>query len=100
MPDDVRLVVAKGQVESIMHIIEALYYGRIAPYEVSMTATPEMEKRKALAARNKDLLRATLFDGQKELLEKLSECVTDISSASCIYLGKTNVTRFSWWCNG
>ena len=47
-----------------------------------MTATPEMEKRKALAARNEYLLRATLSDEQKELLEKLIECVTDISSLS------------------
>ena len=43
MPDYVIFVVAKGQVESSMNIIEDLYYGRIAPYEVSMTATPEFE---------------------------------------------------------
>ena len=56
MPDYVIFVVAKGQVESSMNIIEDLYYGRIAPYEVSMTATPEFEK--------------------------LTESVTDISSVS------------------
>ena len=67
---------------SIMNIIEDLYYGRIAPYEVSITSTPEFEKLKALAARNEDLLRATLSDEQKEQLEKLTECVTDISSVS------------------
>ena len=65
-----------------MNIIEDLYYGHIAPYEVSMTATPEMEKLKALAARDEDLLRATLSDQQKEQLEKLTESVTDISSVS------------------
>ena len=54
----------------------------IAPYEVSMTATPEFEKLKALAAENEDLLRETLSDEQKELLEKFTECVTDISSVS------------------
>ena len=80
MPDYVIFVVAKGQVESNMSIIEDLYYGRIAPYEVSMTATPEFEKLKALAAENEDLLRETLSDEQKELLEKFTECVTDISS--------------------
>ena len=47
-----------------------------------MTATPEFEKLKALAARNEDLLRASLSDEQKELLEKLTESVTDISSVS------------------
>ena len=82
MPDYVIFVVAKGQVESSMNIIEDLYYGRIAPYEVSMTATPEFEKLKALAAENEDLLRATLSDEQKEQLEKLTESVTDISSVS------------------
>ena len=82
MPDYVIFVVAKGQVESSMNIIEDLYYGRIAPYEVSITATPEFEKLKALAARNEDLLRASLSDEQKELLEKLTESVTDISSVS------------------
>ena len=82
MPDYVIFVVAKGQVESSMNIIEDLYYGRIAPYEVSMTATPEMEKLKALATENEDLLRASLSDEQKEQLEKLTESVTDISSVS------------------
>lgn len=67
---------------SPFNIIEDLYYGRIAPYEVSMTATPEFEKLKALAAENEDLLRETLSDEQKEQLEKLTESVTDISSVS------------------
>ena len=63
-----------------MKIIEDLYYGRISPYEMSISATPEYQKLKALADRNEDLLRESLSDEQKELLEKLIENVTDISS--------------------
>ena len=65
-----------------MKIIEDLYYGRIAPYEMNISATPEYQKLKALADRNEDLLRQTLSDEQKELLEKLIDFVTDISSIS------------------
>ena len=65
-----------------MKIIEDLYYGRIAPYEMNISATTEYQKLKALADRNEDLLRQTLSDEQKELLEKLIEFVTDISSIS------------------
>ena len=65
-----------------MKIIEDLYYGRISPYEMSISATPEYQKLKALADRNENLLRESLFDEQKELMEKLIESVTDISSIS------------------
>ena len=81
MNSSVIFVVAKGQVSS-MKIIEDLYYGRISPYEMSISTTPEYQKLKALADRNEDLLRQTLSDEQKELLEKLIEFVTDISSIS------------------
>ena len=46
-----------------MKIIEDLYYGRISPYEMSISATPEYQKLKALADRNEDLLRESLSDG-------------------------------------
>ena len=49
---------------------------------MSISAAPEYQKLKALADRNEDLLRQTLSDEQKELLEKLIETVTDISSIS------------------
>ena len=65
-----------------MKIIEDLYYGHISPYEMSISAAPEYQKLKALADRNEDLLRQTLSDEQKELLEKLIESMTDISSIS------------------
>ena len=65
-----------------MKIIEDLYYGRISPYEMSISATPEYQKLKALADRNEDLLRESLSDEQKLLLDKLIEFVTDISSIS------------------
>ena len=67
-----------------MNTIQDLYYGRISPYEmsISISATPEYQKLKALAEKNEDLLREALSDEQKELLEKLIESVTDISSIS------------------
>ena len=65
-----------------MKIIEDLYYGRISPYEMSISTTPEYQKLKTLSDRNEDLLRESLSDEQKELLEKLIETVTDISSIS------------------
>ena len=71
----------KGQVKQ-MNTIQDLYYGRISPYEMSISTTPEYQKLKALADRNEDLLKETLSDEQKKLLEKLTECITDISSIS------------------
>ena len=67
---------------SNMSTIQDLYYGRISPYEMSISATPEYQKLKALADRNEDLLRESLSDEQKLLLDKLIESVTDISSIS------------------
>ena len=71
----------KGQVKQ-MSTIQDLYYGRISPYEMSISTAPEYQKLKALADRNEDLLRESLSDEQNELLEKLTECITDISSIS------------------
>ena len=81
MRSSVIFVVAKGQVSS-MKIIEDLYYGRISPYEMNISATPEYQKLKALADRKEDSLRELLSDEQKELLDKFIETVTDISSIS------------------
>ena len=55
-----------------MNTIQDLYYGRISPYEMSISATPEYQKLKALADRNEGVLRETLSDEQKILLEKLT----------------------------
>ena len=71
----------KGQMKQ-MNTIQDLYYGRISPYEMSISTAPEYQKLKALANKNEDLLKETLSDEQKELLEKLTECITDISSIS------------------
>ena len=49
---------------------------------MSISATTEYQKLKALADRNEDLLRDSLSHEQKELLDKLIETVTDISSIS------------------
>ena len=65
-----------------MNTIQDLYYGRISPYEMSISTAPEYQKLKALSNRNEDLLRESLSDEQKELLDKLTECITDISSIS------------------
>jgi hypothetical protein len=65
-----------------MNTIQDLYYGRISPYEMSISTALEYQKLKTLADRNEDLLKETLSDEQKELLVKLIESVTDISSIS------------------
>ncbi len=65
-----------------MNTIQDLYYGRISPYEMSISTAPEYQKLKVLADQHEDLLRETLSDEQKELLDKLTECITDISSIS------------------
>ena len=65
-----------------MNTIQDLYYGRISPYEMSISTAPEYQKLKTLADKNENLLKETLSDEQKELLEKLTECITDISSIS------------------
>ena len=49
---------------------------------MSISTAPEYQKLKALADKNEDLLRETLSDQQKKLHEKLTECITDISSIS------------------
>ena len=71
----------KGQVKQ-MNTIQDLYYGRISPYEMNISTAPEYQKLKALANKNEDLLRETLSDEQKKLLDKLTESITDISSIS------------------
>ena len=71
----------KGQVKQ-MNTIQDLYYGRISPYEMSISTAPEYQKLKALAGKNEDLLRETLSDEQSALLDKLIESFTDISSIS------------------
>ena len=58
-----------------MKIIEDLYYGRIFPYEMSISATPEYQKLKALTDRNEDLLRESISAEQKALLDKLRVCL-------------------------
>ena len=49
---------------------------------MNISATPEYQKLKTLADRNENLLRESLSDEQKELLDKLIESVSDISSIS------------------
>jgi hypothetical protein len=49
---------------------------------MSISTAPEYQKLKALADKNEDLLREKLSDEQKALLDKLTECITDISSIS------------------
>ena len=59
----------KGQVKQ-MNTIQDLYYGRISPYEMGISAAPEYQKLKVLADKNEDLLsysslRVFLITGKK-----------------------------------
>ena len=65
-----------------MSTIQDVYYGRISPYDMSISTEAEYTKLKAIADRNEDLLKESLSQEQKELLGKLIESVTDISSIS------------------
>ena len=49
----------KGLVNN-MNTIQDLYYGRISPYEMSISAAPEYQKLKTLADKNEDLFRENL----------------------------------------
>ena len=60
---------------SNMNTIQDLYYGRISPYEMSISTAPEYQKLKALANQHEDLLRESLSDEQKKLLDKLTESI-------------------------
>ena len=60
-----------------MKILEEFWYGNIEPTEYDTSSNKEHKKLVELIYRNKEKLRATMTDEQKELFEKYADCVRE-----------------------
>ncbi|MBO5065154.1 MAG: hypothetical protein J6D06_03470 [Clostridia bacterium] len=63
-----------------MRMIEDLFYGNICPCEKSLTRGSEYSHLLDLAVKNEENLSALLSPQQKEVFEKLKECMTDMNN--------------------
>lgn len=60
-----------------MRLLEEFWYGNIEPTEYDTSSNNEHKKLVELIYRNKEKLRATMTDEQKELFEKYADCVRE-----------------------
>lgn len=60
-----------------MRLLEKFWYGNIEPTEYDTSSNKEHKKLVELIYRNKEKLRATMTDEQKELFEKYADCVRE-----------------------
>lgn len=68
-----------------MSILEKLWCSEIKPTEYGTSPCKEYKELLSLINRNKENLRATLSDEQKELFFKYLECVEDLHAlAECM----------------
>lgn len=58
-----------------MKILAEFWYGNIEPTEYDTSSCKECKKLLELICRNKEKLRATMTDEQKELFAKYTNCV-------------------------
>ena len=63
-----------------MRMIEELFYGNICPCEKSLTRGSEYSQLLNLAVKNEENLSALLSPQQKEMFEKVKECMTDMNN--------------------
>ena len=63
-----------------MRMIEDLFYGNICPCEKSLTRGSEYSHLLDLAVKNEENLSALLSPQQKDVFEKLKECMTDMNN--------------------
>lgn len=63
-----------------MRMIEDLFYGNICPCEKSLTRGSEYSHLLDLAVKNEENLSALLSPQQKDMFEKLKECMTDMNN--------------------
>lgn len=63
-----------------MRMIEDLFYGNICPCEKSLTRGSEYSRLLDLAVKNEENLSALLSPQQKDVFEKLKECMTDMNN--------------------
>lgn len=59
-------------------ILEELFYGNVCPSEDSWSCTKEVKELSGYIADHHDGLRSTLTDKQKEILDKLNDCQTEL----------------------
>ena len=60
-----------------MKILAEFWYGNIEPTEYDTSSCMEYKKLLELICRNKEKLRATMTDEQKELFAKYTNCVRE-----------------------
>ena len=63
-----------------MRMIEDLFYGNICPCEKCLTRGSEYLHLLDLAVKNEENLSELLSPQQKEVFEKLKECMTDMNN--------------------
>lgn len=63
-----------------MRMIEELFYGNICPCEKSLTRGSEYSQLLNLAVKNEEKFSAILSPQQKEMFEKVKDCMTDMNN--------------------
>ena len=63
-----------------MRMIEDLFYGNICPCEKHLTRGSEYSQLLNLAVKNEEKFSALLSPQQKEVFEKVRECMTDMNN--------------------
>lgn len=62
-----------------MQTISELWYGNIHPFEQCTYGDKRVKELMKLIVRNRDALGETLTEKQKEVLEKLEECINEMN---------------------
>lgn len=62
-----------------MNILEELWFGNINPQRCGTPQDPRIGQALSLVVKNEDAIRAMLSDAQKEQLERLSDCQSDLT---------------------
>ena len=63
-----------------MRMIEDLFYGNICPCEKHLTRGSEYSHLLELAVKNEEKLSELLSPQQKEMFEKIKDCMTDMNN--------------------
>lgn len=62
-----------------MQTISELWYGNIHPFEQCTYGDKRVKELMKLIVRNRDALGETLTEKQKEVLEKIEECINEMN---------------------
>ena len=63
-----------------MRMIEKLFYGNICPCEKALTRVSEYSQLLNMAVKNEEKFSELLSPQQKEMFEKVKECMTDMNN--------------------